>query len=69
MLRLILTLTEAQLALWLAWALGTMLLVMSAYYLGYKKGKASERRMLKCFMNEEESRLRYKSWLKDKELK
>ena len=37
-----------------------------AFYLGYKKGRETERRMLKWYKFEVEARRAYEKWLEDK---
>lgn len=66
MLDKILTLDNSHLLLWLLSVLSMTLLAFLAFYLGYKKGRECERKMLKWYKFETESRRAYERWLEDK---
>lgn len=67
MLYKVLTLDNSQLLLWLLSTLSMTILVFIAFYLGYKKGRECERKMLKWYKFETESRKAYEKWLEDKQ--
>ena len=66
MLNHILTLDDCHLLLWLLSALSMTLLSFLAFYLGYKRGREAERRMLKWYKFETEAKKAYDRWLEDK---
>ena len=63
MLEVLCGLTLSEIATWLAMILSMLMLMIVSFYIGYKKGRAYERKTLKCFVHEREAEKEYERWL------